>query len=305
MMIRFERPVSHAARLARRFSYLGFLLTVVALGTHRFGLISTPYMVALVAVGAVLAATAVILALIGLQRLWQVGAEGGYAALKALIAAVLPLTLAANTALHWQKAPPVWEVSSDRPSPPEWIDPPQADQFFFPARAGAAPVSAEAEPYPDLTGRRYEGAMDRIYRAVAKVAKAEHITIVADKGLDNATVDLEDSVVEVKPNQVPAEDAPEKPAETPEVGPIPRERPDLAGGFAFPRQDVLLQGEKRSFILGLPFDVAIRLRENAETTSVDLRVAARYGPREMGMAAEIADSFFKALDAELLGIAGN
>ncbi|MNL88500.1 hypothetical protein D3C87_2182490 [compost metagenome] len=49
----------------------------------------------------------------------------------------------------------------------------------------------------------------------------------------------------------------------------------------------------------------IRLREEAETTLVDVRVAARYGPRDLGIGADIAQHFLTALDAELLGIAGD
>ena len=68
---------------------------------------------------------------------------------------------------------------------------------------------------------------------------------------------------------------------------------------------VRLQATTRTFALGLPFDVVIRLREEAETTLVDLRVASRFGPHDLGIGAEIAEHYMHALDAELLGIAGD
>ena len=95
------------------------------------------------------------------------------------------------------------------------------------------------------------------------------------------------------------------PAETPEIGPVPLQRPDAGEGVAGPRGDVVLQGEKRTLILGLPFDILIRLREEAETTFVDIRVVSRYGDRDLGIGKSIAESYLRALDAELLGIAGS
>ena len=71
-----------------------------------------------------------------------------------------------------------------------------------------------------------------------------------------------------------------------------------------PAEDLFVQGEARTFFLGLPFDIVIRLREDEETTSVDVRVAARYGTHDLGLSAEIAEDFLDRLDAELLGIAG-
>lgn len=66
-----------------------------------------------------------------------------------------------------------------------------------------------------------------------------------------------------------------------------------------------LQGETRTKIIGLPLDVVIRLHEEAETTLVDIRVASRYGAHDLGVSAGVAEAYLKALDAELLGIAGN
>ncbi|MBB4064484.1 DUF1499 domain-containing protein [Gellertiella hungarica] len=301
MMIRFERPVSRSAYLARRLGHMGFLLTLAALVTHRFGLIATPSFVALVMVSAVFAAAAVVFALVGLQRLWQVGAEGGLAAMRALLVSLLPLSLVGLAVEGARTTPDIADISTDRREPPAWIEPPRANQVFLPPpdRSPAAIARAETA-YPDLTGRRYEGALDRVYRAVTKVAAQERIAILSESGIEKA-VDLEDAPLPERPDTAAVGDAP---AETPAIGPVPLERPDAALG-PVPRGDVLLQGEKKTLVLGLPFDVVIRLREDAETTSVDIRVAARYGNRDFGMGAEIAESYLRALDAELLGIAGS
>lgn len=302
MMIRYERPVSQAARFARRLGQMAFLLTVAALVAHRFGFIGTPLLATSLIVSTCIAVLAVVLALIGLQRLWQVGAEGGIAAAKAILLSALPLGLAAAAILLVKTTPPVADVTTDHANPPQWLVKPVVKPIFLPIKLGDATPVADRDAYPDLTGRRYEGALDRVYRAVAKVATAEHIRISAEQGLENAVVDIEDSTI--SPKKVPP--APEAPQvqQTPAIGPVPRERPE-AGLTAEPRGDVLLQGEKRTFILGLPFEVLIRLSEGDETTAVDIRVAALYGPQDMGFGAEIAESYLRALDAELLGIAGD
>ena len=89
--------------------------------------------------------------------------------------------------------------------------------------------------------------------------------------------------------------------------PVPTPRPydDDVAQLIRRANGVTLQGETRTLVLGLRFDVIIRLREEAETTFVDVRVASRYGPSDLGFSADIAEDYLKALDAELLGIAGS
>lgn len=302
MMIRYERPVSQAARFARRLGQLAFLLCVAALAAHRFGFLGTPLLAAGLLASAMIALLALALAIVGLQRLWQVGALGGIAASTAILLSLLPLGLAGAAILLVKTTPPVADVTTDHANPPQWLTAPKVQPILLPLKLADTTPVADRDAYPDLTGRRYEGALDRVYRAVTKVAAAEHIRIDAEQGLENAVVDIEDSPRPPKKTS-PATEAPSVP-QTPAIGPVPRERPE-AGLTAEPRGDVLLQGEKRTFLLGLPFEVLIRLSEGDETTAVDIRVAALYGPQDMGFGAEIAESYLRALDAELLGIAGD
>jgi uncharacterized protein (DUF1499 family) len=86
--------------------------------------------------------------------------------------------------------------------------------------------------------------------------------------------------------------------------PLPRPFDDPVAQLIRRSNGVTLQGETRTLVLGLHFDVIIRLREEAETTFVDIRVASRYGQHDLGFSDAIAEGYLKALDAELLGIAG-
>ena len=301
-MIKYERPISHAARWARGIARFSCGLFLVAALAHRFGPLTTPHLVAIVIFSAGLAALAVMLAVIGFVRLWQVAAVGGVASFTALVYAAIPLGVAGLGGYAYLTKPAIYDVSTDTVTPPDWIERPAADQGWLPRATTITPQDREAqiEAYPGLTGRRYDGALDRVFRGVKTVAANTGIVVVATEGEENAEADLEDLVVKPETN-APADSEPDN-------VPVPMSRPssviaDRPAGLR--ASDILLQGEWRSPIAGFRFDVLIRLREEAETTFVDMRVASRYGPHELGLAAGLADQFLHALDAELLGIAGD
>ena len=143
-------------------------------------------------------------------------------------------------------------------------------------------------------------ALDRVLEAVRKVAKMSGITITKSSGDTEPGRDPEDRPVKPPPA---SDDAV---ADAPDIVPVPTPRPydDDVAKLIRGATGVTLQGTTRTLILGLRFDIIIRLREEAETTFVDIRVASRYGQHDLGFSAEIAGDFLTALDAELLGIAG-
>jgi hypothetical protein len=305
MTIRFDRPVSHAARASRLVAAFALVLCVVVLIGHRFGPLETPYFVLFLLISAIIAAIAVLLAALGFVQLWQRGAEGGTSASKALVYAVLPLALVGFGIERYVTRPQIYDVSTDLVDAPAWLVPPHAAQIWLEhdefITTGERDMQAAA--YPALTGRRYEGAMDRVLEAARAVARENGIRITKVDGTEN------EPDVSAKPAKRtrPPVAADVAVGDAPEVVPIPTPRPEVEDEVAsLIRQnaDVTLQGEKRTSILGLRFDVVIRLREEAETTLVDIRVASRYGPNDLGMSAGIAEAYLKALDAELLGISG-
>jgi hypothetical protein len=317
MIVRYDRPVSRSAFLARRLGLFALVMLLVVVLAHRFGLVKTPDFIALVLVAALPAALAVPLSLIGLMRLWQIGALGGIASVQALFYAALPLALPGYGYFLYDSRPMLTEVSTDLADRPAWVSVPDANQQFLPRPA--VPIGAsvmQAERYPGLTGRRYEGAIDRVYEAVRKVAAANRLVVTASRGDDYALPDLELRPAEdgaATPPVTAAKGTPPAEEALPESGPLPMARPDAisalinaAGtGAAEPDGEARLQLSTKTFVLGLPFDAVVRLKEEAEVTLVDIRVASRYGPHDLGISDEIAEGFLHALDAELLGIAGN
>jgi hypothetical protein len=306
MAIRFDRPVSSAARFSRRFAAFALVLSLAALVGHRFGGLATPYLVLILIVATGFALLAAALAFMGLRSLWLTGAEGGHDALKALIFAALPLVIGGLAAERYLTMPAIYDVSTDPVSAPQWLKPPSADQIWL-KRDPVVPEDREKqlEAYPELTGRRYDGAIDRVLEAVKKVAKLNGIRITRAEGDSVPTRDPEEKPA----GRQPPDTAPvaEGADAAPDVVPVPTPRPfdDDVAQLIRRANGVTLQGETRTLVLGLRFDVMIRLREEAETTFVDIRVASRYGPSDLGFSADIAEEYLKALDSELLGIAGS
>ncbi|MBY2940969.1 MULTISPECIES: DUF1499 domain-containing protein [Rhizobium] len=302
MAIRFDRPVSNAARFSRLLAAFSLVLALAVMIAHRFGGLATPYLVLLLIAAAGGALLSVMLAAVGLRSLWMTGAEGGLAALAALIFAAFPLGLGAYATERYMTRPDIYDVSTDPVSAPDWLSPPHSDQIWLKRNVQVTPEDREKQlaAYPELTGRRYEGALDRVLEAVRKVAKMSGITITKSSGDTEPDRDAEDRPV--KPPQ-PGDDAV---ADAPDTIPVPTPRPydDDVAKLIRGVNGVTLQGTTRTLILGLRFDIIIRLREEAETTFVDIRIASRYGQHDLGFSAEIAGDYLKALDAELLGIAG-
>lgn len=311
MHIRYDRPVSRSAFLARRLALFSLGLLLIVVLAHRFGPLSTPDFVLLVLAAAVPAALAVPLALLGLARLWQIGALGGVASAWALIYAAVPLALPGYGYYLYVTKPKLTEVSTDLADRPAFVSLPDAPQNLLPRPAlpddaGEAQLAA----YPGLNGRRYEGAIDRVYEAVRKVAGENRLVVTASRGEEYGLPALELRPTTEVPVEAEAQGAaPASQDALPESGPLPTARPEP--GLLVPLDDgepegtARLQFATRTLVLGLPFDAVVRLREEAEMTLVDIRVASRYGPHDLGISDEIAEGFLHALDAELLGIAGN
>ncbi|MCY1664355.1 DUF1499 domain-containing protein [Rhizobium sp. SL86] len=307
MAVRFVRPVSSAAFLARRLALGAFLLLLIAVVSHRFGPLPTPQLAALVLLSAAIAALSVPLALRGLMQLWTIGALGGVAAAKALFLALPPLLLVGFCLWRFETMPRLFDLTTDIADPPTWVRQPQADQIWLkrPMFVTSMDRQVQKSAYPGLSGRRYEGAPDRVYEAVMKVAKAEGMQLrpQGDSPIARAEKAAERQVQAAAQSQEPAGAL--SGLRLPAIVPVPLPRPDRQAAIAAAEasSDVLLQGSTRTLLLGIPFDVVLRLREEEETTLVDLRIAARYGAHDLGFGAGLAESFLRALDAEMLGIA--
>lgn len=301
MMVKYERPYSYAAHWAKRCGVFSCLLFIAVWLLHRFGPLTTPHFLTLSIMSVGLAALAVLLAITGLVSLWTVAAKGGMASLSALIFAAVPLAAAGLVGAGYFIRPALHDIVTDPADPPRWIAEPAeiAGWLGRPVEVSAQDRAVQVAAYPGLTGRRYDGALDRVFLGVRTVAEKTGVTITEQRGVENAVADLEDMIINPKTAE------PEK-AEPLNV-PVPLDRPlesPLPQSITA-SNEILLQGEWRTFVTGFRFDVLVRLREEAETTLVDVRAQSRYGAHDLGGGALFAETYLRALDAELLGIAGD
>ena len=298
MKIRYERPVCRSAFWSYRLGLFAFALFAISAALHRFSVMETDIFVVLFAICVGLAFLAFLLACYGVLRLWMVGAEGGRASARGMLCALLVLVPAGIAGYRAYSLPPLYDISTDTADVPAFINAVSHGPDWIPDLAilRTAPYEGQADAYPQVTGRRYEGALDRVLAAVRLVAENRNLSITGTQlpgqgpGEDNSG----SSIIELEsktPGDVAAKSEPADDEEDARSEPV-----------ILRQAQVLLQGEIRSPVFGFASDVSIRLSEEAETTFVDMRSVSRFGPHDLGTNARMIEGFLTALDAELVGI---
>ncbi len=218
MKIRYERPVSHAATWAGRFGVFAFTLFLVSAAMHRFGVLETDFFAAVFVLSGAIAALAFLLAAVGLLRLWMVGAKGGRASAKGMFFSILVLIPVCLTLYRIYTLPQLHDISTDIVNVPDFLEPVDHSMGWLPVIGGSASAYAgQAEAYPEVTGRRYEGAVDRVLEAVYLVAEKSGIRItqakLPEQAEDNgeeapAGDDSDSSVIEMASEAIEVADEP-------------------------------------------------------------------------------------------------
>lgn len=280
---RVRSPLAAIASFLARFA---FVLLTASVVTRWLGVVGLEELLAPALLTTAAVAGAVLAAVLALLDAWFRGSKGAWQAIRALMLAALvalPLALAAQRVASSTAMP---DVSTDP------LDPPRIADLVLPADNAVGAV-------PELATRRYDATIERVATAVASA--------IDDLGWVVDTTSLRPSEVEEPViAQPPEPDAP--------VIPIPRMRPLTAGeqavrdarleadreALAEARREeeavLLVSGELVSPVLGVRSDVAIRLRDDGDATSVDIRLRTREGTRDLGENARRAAAFLDALD---------
>ncbi|KJS10451.1 MAG: hypothetical protein VR78_14250 [Hoeflea sp. BRH_c9] len=302
MPFRPQRPHSIAASWSRILGRFTLLLAFMALVLHRAGVLDLPNAVAAILLASGLAIAVLGLSMIGFFMLWHVGAKGGHASFSGMVMALMVLIPVGIAASRYVLLPTIHDVTTDVMEAPEWLEPPVLELSWIKRSNGgdAAARDLQTLAYPQVTGRRYEGAIDRVLLAVRAVVQENKWTPVAHVGVE-ALVDGLEPVPESAGEGEPLSNGEVDPARAP----IPAPRPDIENESveALPTF-ALMQYETKTLVLGIPQDVLIRLVEEEETTFVDMRAATRDGDHDLGLNAELIQTFLRDLDIRLLGIAG-
>lgn len=195
MVAIYERPRSSAGFLAQRLAVFAVALLAASILSHFLRIVPTPALFLLLAVVGGVAALALLLALVGLRKLWKRGATGGRASGVGLVLAVLVLVPFAYAGFMALRLPALTDVSTDLVLPPQFID--------APARRGGgmnelrAPTTEELEQqfrsYPQLAGRRYSLPLVNVYRQVEALTQefGWPVTAVAGDPAVDPTVEIE------------------------------------------------------------------------------------------------------------------
>ncbi|MCF7643815.1 DUF1499 domain-containing protein [Bacillus subtilis] len=271
-----SRRHSRTARYAPACASVGFVLLIAALALHRFNLIQQPDLVFLVTLSVGFAALALLLSAKSFYNLWRSGDAGGRRALRASFIAVLTLVPPALVLVQISAAPRIHDISTDLENSVEFNtvmenvpDLLQAHEpnfrirtlFYLGLDDLTAQNSLSTDAVPDMLQQisAYPEVSGRQYDSAQDHVLKAVLKVMKEQGIT------------------------------------------VTGSAAVAGEDidVSVEGVAKTLILGLRSDLAVRLRDEAEQTTVDMRAVSRYGRYDLGFNAALIENFFNALDLEM------
>lgn len=285
-VVRPRGPFGPLASFAARFALAMLVATVAA---RWLGLVSLDEITAPLVLAALAVAVGLALSALTMLDAWARGVRGAWLAIRALalsLLAAVPLALLAQLGLARE---PMLDLTTDPLAPPAMVgviaDP-------------DVPVSA----VEGVTTRRYEATIERVGAAVLAAIEELGWPIDARPLAPEGTVEAE--AVEAPPPG--AADAPAVP--TPRMRPLTESERAVRDATA--RADLEAIADARrveeavvavgtrlvSPVLRVPTDVTIRLRDDGDSTAVDIRVRSAEGSHDLGETERRARAFLDALD---------
>lgn len=175
MRIIEESRWSWSAPWARRFAVLGLAVVLVAIAAHWLLLLETPALFWSLVTAAALALLALLLAGIGLPRVWYYGYRGGRDLAKAFIVAALVLIPACFAVFMALTTPKISDVSTDLDEPPAFTAEGAVRGWGMNAAEFPSEASKELQraEYPEVAGRRYDVPIENV-RAAAETTMKEY-----------------------------------------------------------------------------------------------------------------------------------
>jgi len=164
-----ERHTSKAAGWSRRIGAFSLVLLLTVCASYRLDLVDTPPFLWVLAIGALLAALALLLAGLGLSRVWHFGDRGGRDLSVGALLAVLVLA-PFGVAVYWATIyPPLRDISTDLDDPPalDTSDRTSDMNTLSPLTPGEQRLQTDA--YPLVSGRTYNLPFETIVDAVETV----------------------------------------------------------------------------------------------------------------------------------------
>lgn len=299
MPVVYKRAKSVAAVWSRRIGYWALFLLILIWGLHRFGGFPTPDAIAVGLVVSFIASFGLCLSIIGFSMLWAIGAKGGRASFVGFCLNLIALLPFGFGAYRYVTLPQQYDVSTSQQELLNWLEEPELLQSWLPQEStGQVLIDLKNNRiYSQLSERRYQGAIDRVYQAVQTIVLSEKFSIVSSVGNEFL------SPIEAESEQEgQVQDSGNLPVPTPAAAIRPE---DTVGASGFQGTTIRIQLRKKSLILGIEYNVMLLLTEDESATFVEMRSATKHGPHDLGFNADFINSFLTKVDNNLLGIVGS
>lgn len=275
-----SRRFSRSAHYAPYCAAVGFVALAGGLIAHRLALIEQPELVFLVALAVFFAGLALLLAAKTFYNLWRSGDAGGKRALRACFIALATLVAPALLVGQIAATPRIHDISTDLETPVQFNTVMENQQDIASGSASNTGVrllqsfglndllrdlvahnSLAVNDMPDMLQQlsAYPEISGRQYDSAQDHILKAVLKVFKDQGLDATGI----------------------------------------AGIAGQDMDVSVEATAKTWVLGLRSDLVVRLRDEAEQTTVDMRAVSRYGRYDLGINAELIDTFFNALDLEM------
>ena len=282
LYVRVPRARSPISRMAMQGAIFAALLGGLTILVRRAGLITYDELSWPLLVTGASAFVALALAITTLADCWLRGAKGGWLALRAMALSLVVLVPFAFALQSMVTEPATADVSTDALEPP--------------AITGVAGIPLAT---PEQ-GRRFESAIERVSAATELTLSELGWPVVERDGTITAaeidaplrppTAGGEGSVPLPRMRPLtPAEQQVLREQEEAERAVIAAERREEEARIAY-------RALVRSRVLGVPSDVVIRLRDDGEATTLDLRARSREGSRDLGENRRRIRAFLAKLD---------
>ena len=271
-----SRRSSRSAQYAPFCALAGLGLLVIAIAAHRLSLIQQPDLVLIAAGSVFISFLALLLALKSFYNLWRSGDAGGRRALRAGFIAVVTLVPPALLLGQLAATPRIHDISTDLETPVQFntVMGNEADMLRG-QKTDARIVLLERLGLSDLTIQN-SLSVDSMPDMLQQISAYPEIS---GRQYDSAQDHVLKAVIKVLKDQGLAATG--------------------TFGTAGKDVDVSVEATAKTFVLGLRSDVVVRLRDEAEQTTVDMRAVSRYGRYDLGYNAQLIESFFNALDLEM------
>lgn len=298
MPVIYKRPRSLAAIGAFRIGLLSALLLICVWGLHRFGSIATPIAINFWLITSFIALFSLGLAIIGFSMLWYNGAKGGKASFFGFWLSLFVLLPIGFSAYRYVSLPQQFDVKTSQDEELSWLKAPELPVSSLDNQSSGNILLkiGNNRIYGQLTERRYQGAIDRVYKSIVDTSKSENFVQVASQGDDFLSA----------VDEVDGGSDDDQSADIPIPAPLPDRQTVISGdeNLQFEGTTIKLQFTKSSLILGLDHHLLIEMREDEDATYVNMRSATGFGPHDLGLNAELINGFLGKVDANLQGIVG-